>query len=81
MPDFDVCWFTGKICHMFVSRDGERSCLIRNSKGRVLYACVNIRLKGKNSVREQGLGMLLIEKLERMGLIDFIDKKLAERFS
>lgn len=81
LPDFDVCWFTGKPCFMFVSRDGERSCLIRNSKGRVLYACVEIRFRGKNSVREQGLGMQLIEKLERQGLIDFIDKKQAQRFS
>ena len=81
MPDFDVCWFDHKPCFMFVSRDGERSCLIRSSRGVLLYACLWIRLKGMNSVREQGLGLQLLEKLERMGLIAFIDKKNAERLS
>ena len=58
---------------MFVSRDGERSCLLRNCKGEIVYACVRIRFKGKNSVREQGFGMTILEKLERQGLIDLIE--------
>jgi len=64
---------------MFVSNDGERSCLLKDSKGRVIYACVHIRFKGKNSVWERGIGMTILEKLKRQGLIDFIEKMNLER--
>jgi hypothetical protein len=54
---------------MVVGNADRRSCFVRNSRGQVLFACVRIRFHGKNSVRERGLGMTILEKLERQGLI------------
>jgi hypothetical protein len=54
---------------MYADRSGRRSCFVRNSRGQVFLACVRIRFHGKNSVRERGLGMTILEKLERQGLI------------
>lgn len=74
MSDCDVCWFDDKPCNMHVSPDGKRSCLSRSSRGVLLYACVRIRFRGMNSVWERGFGMTIREKLERQGLVDFVDE-------
>lgn len=79
LSDFDVCWFDDKPCNMLVSHDGRRSCLLRSGKGVLLCACVRIRFKGMDSVREQGFGMTIREKLERQGLIGLIEKKQRQR--
>jgi hypothetical protein len=79
VSDYDVCWFDDKPCKMLASRNGKRSCLLRSSKGVLLCACVRIRFKGMNSVRGQGLGMTIREKLERQGLVGFINRKQRQR--
>lgn len=75
MPDFDVCFFDDKPCTLYVDNSGIRSCLLRNSKGCVVQACVRIRFKGMDSVWERGFGMTILEKLERQGIVKFIDEK------
>ena len=54
---------------MHVDNSGRRSCFVRNSRDQVLFACVRIRFHGKNSVRERGLGMTILERLQRQGLV------------
>lgn len=63
-----MCKDSGVPCDR-VSASNGNPCLICSKGGRVLYACVRIRFRGKNSVKEQGFGMTILEKLERQGLI------------
>ena len=55
-------------CERLDSKSRPR-CFIRAKSGRVLFVCVLVRFKGHNSRRDRGLGMTILEKLERQGLI------------